>query len=65
MTESELIDVVNEWAAEDPAFRYQLQQSVANKNLSQIRKLIDRVTEQIDQSINSETIDRVIEWFFE
>lgn len=63
MTETELIDVVNERIAQEPSFGMKFQRAVATKNVSQIRSLIAAVVDDSDHDISELAVDRVAQWF--
>lgn len=63
VTETELIDAVNELVSLDTSFRSRFQRAVATKDLSQIRSLIAGAARKIDQDITETAIDRVVTWF--
>ena len=63
MTETDLIDAVNERASLDPEFFRRLQEAVANKDFDQTRELIELVIMHSRQTVVTTSIDTVIAWF--
>ncbi len=63
MTETELIDAVNETAMEEIGLRLRLVQAVATKDDRLVRDLVKMVAQKRKILIDQEVIDRAVHWF--
>lgn len=66
MTESDLIDAINERAAVDAVFRRQLENAIAAQSIQAFRSLIGQLLQDLSVSeIGKRQADEAIRWFMD